>query len=180
MFLRTTLPVSSPPWLHLFICPWLLGNTPSASGHRTWTEGISHYVTALPPLLPQHFLPLKSNRVACPDGGERREMWPPGTSSDEHRSTGPRHIKQRLHNLDNDNLTWTIRVQDTCIRWIKHIIWSLMKIQIQLRQIQLKAPEIAEDLEGPKFTISDFVHHFYGHDVFKYWCFYRLTGVGVP
>ena len=43
-----------------------------------------------------------------------------------------------------------------------------MKIQIQLRQIQLKAPEIAEDLEGPKFTISDFVHHFYGHDVFKY------------
>lgn len=77
MFLHSP-PLSSPPLFHLSICPWMLGNTPSASRHRKWTKGISHYVTALALLLPPHFKPLKSNRAVRVSSDERWEMWPQG------------------------------------------------------------------------------------------------------
>ena len=62
------------PWLHLSLCPWRLEDTPSASGQRTWTEGISHYVTALLLLLPAE----PRSSVSVWDSGEERETGPRG------------------------------------------------------------------------------------------------------
>ena len=104
----------SPLLLHLSIHPWLLGNTPSASGQCTWTGGISHYVTVPPLPTHTHFVPIESDRATCSYSRKRREMWPLGLavmSADPlGLDTSNSDLKNcSLHHLDNHwGLIWTI------------------------------------------------------------------------
>lgn len=70
---------SKPPAPPRFICQFalaLLGSTPAASGHNTWTEGINHYITALLLPLPHHSPSSQCHGVACPYRCYRGDVGP--------------------------------------------------------------------------------------------------------